>query len=415
LRCTKMCTLIVPRGAIGMVNSKADVADLADRSTAVPSTSTVRVLLFTNSVTMGGMEAHVALLAQHLDREVFEVFAVCPRWQATERLREMLRTSADHLAVITPDRRWGAWQQFSESLKLYKQLRDWRIDVVHMHSTTYRGQVWALLMSRLAGVRRIFVTEHYAPEMKLPMAERWIRNLFSAAVTGIVCVSEKNYTARRSYVYTPRKRTIVVNNGIDSAHFKPMLPQEVALLRAKLAIPDRAPVVGTAVRFEPEKGLEHFINAMPKICRAAPDVHFLMIGDGSLREELEAQVARLDLSARTHFVGFQNDPRPYMGLMDIFVLPVPVGSMSIALLEAMAMERAVIITFGGAGEAVVHNESGFCAEPCDPDSIADYAILALRDPALRKSLGKAARQRVQDHFSAENVARTLGALYRCEA
>jgi glycosyltransferase involved in cell wall biosynthesis len=372
----------------------------------------MRVLIFTNSVTMGGMEEHVALLARHLDRSLFEVFAVCPRWQPAERLQQMLANSADHLAVSTPDRRWGLLSMIWETVRLHRRLRTWQIDVVHMHSTTYRGQVFALIGCWAAGVRRVYVTEHLAPDAALPRPERWLRNLFSAAVTGIVCVSQKNLEARRAYIYTPSQRTTVVENGIDVGKFEPIAPDELSKLRVRYDIPPEAPIVGTAVRFEPDKGLDDLIAAMPAIRAACPDVHFLLVGDGSLRKDLEAQVARLNMTDRVHFTGFQDDPRAFLGLMDVFVLPVPVGSMSIGLLEAMAMERTVVMTFGGDGEAVIDGESGFCATPRDPASIARFTTKALLDPELRRRVGRAARQRVTDHFSAQRVADALGALYR---
>lgn len=371
----------------------------------------LRVLLFTNSVSMGGMETHVILLARDLDRQKFEVFAICPEWTPTDALQSMLASAADACAVITPDRRWGTLRQIGETARFYRQLREWQIDVLHMHSTTYRGQLWALLAARLAGVRSIYVTEHLAPEAQLPPVQRWVRNLFSAAVTGIVCVSQKNYEARRAHVYTPARRTRVVNNGVDLNDFNPVPEETLAALRQQHDIPEHVPVVGTAVRFEPEKGLSYFIDAMPAIRAACPDAHFLMVGDGTLRAELEARVAQLGLKDCVHFTGFQGDPRPFVSLMDVFVLPVPVGSMSIGLLEAMAMERAVVMTFGGEGEAVVHGKSGFCATPRSPESIAEYVIQVLHDSGLKQALGHAARQRVATQFSTQNVTRELSALY----
>jgi glycosyltransferase involved in cell wall biosynthesis len=136
-----------------------------------------------------------------------------------------------------------------------------------------------------------------------------------------------------------------------------------------------------------------------------------MVGDGSIRQELEMQVHKLGLTDSVSFVGFQSDPRPYLGLIDAFVLPVPVGSMSIGLLEAMAMRCAVIITFGGKGEAVIHGQSGFCAEPRNPASIAQYVIQLLQDERLRKQMGEAAYQRIANTFSAQQVARSLERLY----
>lgn len=381
---------------------------------AAPAEATTikkRVLLFTNSVAVGGMEEHVELLARHLDRARFEVFSICPEWEATEPFYQSLARESDQIAKVTPDRRHGLLDLPGECLRLFHLLRTWRIDVMHMHSTTYRGQVGALLAARMAGVKRIYVTEHLAPDSALPWAERMVRAAVSHAVDGIVCVSEKNYQARAERIYTPAERTLVVNNGVDLDDFPPIAAATLAELRARHQIPEGALVLGTVVRFEPEKGLSYLIDALPAIKAACPNAYLLMVGDGSLREALQAQVAQLGLADSVGFVGFQRDPRPYLGLIDVFVLPVPVGSMSIGLLEAMAMRRAVVITFGGEGEAVIHGVSGFCAEPRKPDSIAEYVIRLLQDAALRKSMGEAAYQRIADTFSAQQVARTLGTLY----
>jgi glycosyltransferase involved in cell wall biosynthesis len=267
------------------------------------------------------------------------------------------------------------------------------------------------LAARLAGVRHVYVTEHLAPDQQLPRAERWRRDMFSRMISGIVCVSQKNFQARSTYLYTPPERTIVVNNGVDLDDFPPIPEQTLAQLRTRCQLPGDAQIVGTAVRFEPEKGLNYLIEAMPQIKAACPKAYFLMVGDGSLRDELAAQVAQLGMTDCVRFVGFQSDPRPYLGLMDAFVLPVPVGSMSIGLLEAMAMQRAVVITFGGKGEAVIHGESGFCAEPRNAASIAEFVIQILQKPELKNALGNAARQRVEAEFSAQQVARSLSALY----
>lgn len=370
-----------------------------------------RVVLFTNSVTMGGMERHVELLARELDRERFEVFAVCPQWTETDDLARALGLTADHLATITPDRRYGLLSQLTEVRRLLRQLRAWRVDVVHLHSTTYRGQIWAMIAARLAGARRVYVTEHLAPDESLQWPERWLRNFFSLLVDGIVCVSQKNYLARKQYLLTPARRSYVVNNGVDLNDYPPIPAATLCSLRQTLGLPEGAQVIGTAVRFEPEKGLDDLITAMVQIRERCPNAYLLMVGDGSLRTTLETQVQTLGLADYVRFPGFQRDPRPYLGLMDVFVLPVPVGSMSIALLEAMAMERAVVITFGGEGEAVEHGKSGRWAEPRNPASLADAVTLILLNPELKHAYGQAARQRIETTFSAQQAARQLGELY----
>ena len=368
----------------------------------------VRLLLYTPNYGVGGMEKHIELLARHINRERFEVFAICPDFDSIKSFRDSLAQASDHFAAISFDH----WH-LGNFLKLVQQIREWHIQVMHMHNGAYLGQNLSLLAARLAGVRKVYITEHLAPQEPVQLRHRLVRSTLirSRIISGIVSVSEKNYQSRAKYLYTPKKRSFIVDNGVDVDDFVPIPEQTLANLRQRYQIPTNAQVIGTIVRFEPEKGLNDLVDAMPFIRAACPNAYLLMVGDGSLRTELEAQVTRLGLTEYVRFTGFQSEPRPFFGLMDVFVLPVPVGSMSIALLEAMAMRRAVVMTFGGKGEAVIHGETGFCAEPHNPKSIAQFVIQILQNPTLQHSLGEKARQQIEERFSARRVARTLEQIY----
>lgn len=370
-----------------------------------------RILLVTNSVVIGGMERHVELLARHLDRTAYEVFTICPDWPAIECFDHTLRHVSDHHLRCTPDRRWGIGRELREAWRLFWQLRAWQIDVMHMHLTTFIGGMWALLVARLAGVPVILCTEHLAPDEPVKLPWRMLRRLFVRLTDRLVCVSEKNREARARYLYTPPERTSIVVNGVDTDDFGPIDPVILTRLRQDLGLPDGSRVVGSAVRFNPEKGLNYLLDAMPTVLEHCPDTYLLLVGDGPLRGELETQATRLGVRQRVLFAGFHSDPRPYLALMDAFVLPVPVGSMSIGLLEAMAMRRAVVITFGDPGEAVVHEESGLWAQTRDPGALAQAIVRLLGDPALANAYGEAARRRVEGHFSAVSVAQHLSAIY----
>lgn len=370
-----------------------------------------RILLLTNSVAIGGMERHVELLARHLDRVAYEVFTISPDWPAIEGLERRLTSVSNHHVQLAPDRRWGFWRQVKDAWKLYRLLRTWRIDVLHMHLTTFEGGMWVLLAARLAGVPVVVCTEHLAPDAAVGPLLRAFRAIFGRLIDQLICVSEKNREARSRYLYTPVERTSVVVNGVDTEDFTPVEGALLSPLRHDLGLPEGAPVVGAVVRFEPEKGLNYLLDAMPAVLERCPDAYLLLVGEGPLGDELAAQASRLGIAERVIFAGFHPDPRPYLALMDAFVLPVPVGSMSIGLLEAMAMRRAVVITFGDPGEAVIHGESGLWSRPRDPEALARAIVRLLADPALAQVYGAAARQRVEEHFSATNVARRLSAIY----
>ncbi len=168
------------------------------------------------------------------------------------------------------------------------------------------------------------------------------------------------------------------------------------------------------MRFEEEKGLNYLLDAMPRVLADSPHAYLLMVGDGTLRGALEQQADTLGIRDRVIFAGFQSDPRPYLSLMNAFVLPVPFGSASIGLLEAMAMRRAVIITFGGEGEAVIDGETGLTPPPRDPAALAEAILRVVQDPAFEQRLGANARARIEQKYSSRNVARQLLALYQEE-
>ncbi|NTW02226.1 MAG: glycosyltransferase family 4 protein [Oscillochloris sp.] len=369
----------------------------------------IRVLIFSNSVIKGGleggMEKHMKLLARHLNREQFEVFGICQDADSVRGFAESFRKECDHFAAIP------IGYHPSSFFRLISQIRSWRIQIMHMHNGAYLGQNFVLPVARLAGVKSVYVTEHLPPEDTIPLTKRVVRDLFTRFIDGVVCVSEKNYLSRSQFLYTPADHTFVVNNGIDMDDFQPIPKQKLIQIRQQYNIPADAQVLGTAVRFEQGKGLNYLINAMPAIRAACPRAHLLLVGDGSLRADLEQQVANLGMQGYVHFTGFQSDPRPYLGMMEIFVLPVPFGSASIALLEAMAMSIPSIISFGGKGEAVVPGESGYWAEPHSSESIAEHVINILRDPSLQRKLSEGAYSRIKEHFSAQQAAVKLGTIY----
>jgi glycogen synthase len=370
-----------------------------------------RLLLYTNSRIsdyLGGMERHMELIARLVDKRHFEVYALTPDLPPLRRLLAMLAPHCEDVSSITFDK-----DHLRNGVPFVRQIRKWAIDVAHVHNGHYSGYLSSLAAVRAGGVRRIILTEHTPPDE--PGAVRFARSrraLFGL-IDGMVCVSRKNFESRSRVFYTPPERTAIVENGVDTDDFVPIARAQLAELRAKHGLPDHAEIVGTVVRLAEDKGLNYLVDAFPAVLAERPRAHLLIVGDGPLRGALEDQAERLGIRSHVTFAGYQPEPRPYLGIIDCFVLPVPVGSMSIALLEAMAMRRAAVITFGGRGEAVVDGETGLCAEPRNPASIAHAIRSVLRDPALRDRLGESARRRIEDQFSARVTAHKLERVYAC--
>jgi glycosyltransferase involved in cell wall biosynthesis len=201
-----------------------------------------------------------------------------------------------------------------------------------------------------------------------------------------------------------------VLNGVPMAPDDPGASRVAAARRAEAGIGSDRPIAGSVVRLTPGKGLDTLLDAFA-LCRERVDGELLLVGDGPLRENLEGHARALGIAAHIHFVGHQSNPGEWMLALDTFVLPVPSGTMSIALLEAMARGVPPIITFGGPEEAVIDNETGLCPPPSQPQALADAMVSLLQDQPRRDALGRAAKEHVRKHFSVARVADDTLAVY----
>jgi glycosyltransferase involved in cell wall biosynthesis len=190
----------------------------------------------------------------------------------------------------------------------------------------------------------------------------------------------------------------LVPNGVDLERFAPR-PQSGAL-RASLGLPPSAPVAVSVGRHVPEKGYRHLVDATALVERARPGVHWVLVGDGELRGQLEAQARRLGLGSRVHFTGWRDDVADVLALADVFVLPSESEGFGRVLVEAMAMGRAVVATaVGGVPDVVVAGETGLLVRPADPVALADAVQALLADRAHASRLGAAGRARAESTFS----------------
>src|SRR5690606_27090970 len=110
--------------------------------------------------------------------------------------------------------------------------------------------------------------------------------------------------------------------------------------------PEDAPVVGTVavLRDGPAKRLDIWLDAARRIYEKKCDTCFIIVGDGASRPGLEAKVSSFGMSEVVHFVGKQTDVRPYLAALDVFLMSSAYEGFGIALVEAMAMENAVVAT-----------------------------------------------------------------------
>jgi glycosyltransferase involved in cell wall biosynthesis len=152
--------------------------------------------------------------------------------------------------------------------------------------------------------------------------------------------------------------------------------------------------------------------AAVEILRQQPDARFLVVGDGPLREELEAQAKELDLFPALIFTGMRKDISTIMAALDVLVLSSLWEGLPVILLEAMAAARPVVSTaVDGVRSVVLPDESALLVNTGSPSSLADACVKLARDPALRQKMGSSGLKRVSDFYSLDAMIDRISKLY----
>jgi len=353
------------------------------------------------SAEWGGGERYLELFARHHDRDRFAMEVVLP---APGPLGARLKALGIDAHVVD----LGALISPGALLRLASVLRHLAPDVVQSHGA--RSNVYARVAGRLAGVPAVVSTIHNALR-DYPVAParlalyRAMDRVTLPLATRIVCVAGE---LARDYP----GRAVVVHNGIDLDDFDVQaLRAPAGERRARVGL-DGGPVVGFVGRLTPQKDPLTFLRVVAAVRRARPDVRAVVVGDGPLRAEVERVAAALGVAPWARFLGERSDVPALLAAMDVVVLTSVSEGFPFVVLEAMAMERAVVATaVNGVSEIVEAGVTGRLATRGDVDALTSATLGVLDAPDAARRMGQAGRRRVVDHFTAQRMVAETQALY----
>jgi glycosyltransferase involved in cell wall biosynthesis len=284
--------------------------------------------------------------------------------------------------------------------------------IMHGHWVIPGGITAALAAPRLPLVislhgSDVFLAERFAP------AGLAARIAFAGA--GYVTACSADLATRATNLGADRDLISVVPYGVDAARFSPSAEAKAAF-RSRFRLGTEAVLVAAAGRLVRKKGFEYLLDALA----SAPGVTLAVAGTGTLDEELRARAATLGLGSRVHFLGdqSQDEVAALFAAADIVVAPSVrddagnVDGLPNVVMEALASGTPLITTeAGGIGAVVSHGSTAWIVPERDPAAIA-AAIGRLHDPAVRRSIGIAARALVQARYGWERTAEQIEIAYR---
>jgi glycosyltransferase involved in cell wall biosynthesis len=368
-----------------------------------------RVTVVTSRLDIGGTERHLTRVLPALQRRGIDLsLYVMERGGPLEA-----ELSAQGVRVEGPKRaRFLHWPRVTLGLTRY--LRREQPAIVHFFLP--RPYVYGSVAAELAGQRRRIMsrrslTDYQAGYPLLGVLERLLHRRTAALIGNSAAVVEQLAAETGD-----RQKLALIHNGIQLA--APIAASERRLLRSALQIPNDALTIAVVANLIAYKGHGDFIAALALIKDSLPAPwRLLAIGrDDGVGADLKRQVESANISDNMMWLGERSDVGALLAASDIFVLPSHQEGFSNALLEAMAASLPAIATaVGGNLDAVTDDETGLLVRPNDPNALAAALIRLAGDPALRRRLGDAARQRVQQRFSLDACVARYEKMYRALA
>lgn len=299
----------------------------------------MRILHVLGKLDRGGVETWLLQILRHIDRQKYQMDFLVHTVDRGAYDDEVLSLGARIIPCLSPSTPLLYARNFWSVLRKYGPY-----DVVHSHVHHYSGYV--LMLAAMAGVQtRIAHSHTSAPQHSAKVGRqaylRLMQFLIQRYASSIIVIST---AAGDSLMcgWRDDDRCCLQPYGIETDAFD--VSVDVARIRAELGIPCGTKVVGHVGRFAEVKNHKFILQIAAELKLTEPDVRFLLVGDGPLRPEIEAEISRMGMSGRFILVGLRSDiPELMKGAMDAFLFPSFYEGLGLVLVEAqLAGLRSVI-------------------------------------------------------------------------
>jgi glycosyltransferase involved in cell wall biosynthesis len=292
--------------------------------------------------------------------------------------------------------------------KLRALVLERQIDIVHAHDHKTDALTWAL--AKRTPIVPLSTAHGFAGESWNERIYYFVEKRLLARFPRVIAVAN-HIKAELVRTGSKPENVVVINNAIDPRIFH-RDPARRAPMRRELGYADTDVVIGAVGRLEAEKRFDLLLQVIAELRATHPEVKLAIVGEGSLRAELEGLIQRLDLASSVRLLGHRTDVIALHHAFDVFVQSSEREGTPNAVLEAMAMETPLVATdVGGTGELATDGMHGLLVGRNRPEQLRAGLERLLADPASAAARAAAARRRVETELSFERRIRRIEDLY----
>ena len=374
----------------------------------------LRVAHVITRMIVGGAQETVLLSAALSDPELVLPVVLCgPQTGAEGSLLPKARDRGVRVVVVPQLVRQPApLQDLAVVPALARRLRAERIDIVHTHSS--KAGIVGRLAARAARLPVVHTVHgwsfHDGQSTAVQRVAIALERATAPLAARLLVVAEADrLKGLRAGVGKPDQYRLI-RSGLELSLYAPD-PATRREVRAELALPQDALIVGSVNRLSPQKDPLTLLRAVAPLLRARSDARLLMVGDGPLRADVEAALATEQVRAQVLLLGLRDDVPRLLTAMDIFVSASRWEGLPRTILQATATGLPVVATaVDGVVDLLRHEHTGLLAAPGDARGLGDGLARLTDAPELGRTLAARAAQRLPE-FDARTMADQTARLY----
>lgn len=358
------------------------------------------IAIITGQLVVGGAERELYVWLSHLDRQKFEP-VVLTLHPGHDDYWEKPIESLNIPLLRVPRRR----NKIARLLDITQALRPYKPQLIH--GWTLPISPYAAASAKMLDAKSLgFLQLSYQTFCNRPM-ESYLSLFFTDAIVANSQSAGEQLRARWKY---KRRNIFVVQNAVEE------LLVDRSAMREKLSnhfgISSANIWIGSMGRMEPRKHFDHILETLALLREDINNFHFILIGDGQERTNLESLTKTLGISRHVTFAGEVPDARDWLSALDIFCFTsLEEGLPNVVMEAAVAGVPVVSWRLPFIEELLIDGDTALFVDPENLVCFRDALLSLIRSPESRKRIGNAARNHILGNFSLERMLQQMTCVY----
>lgn len=363
----------------------------------------IKVLEVIRQGQIGGGESHLLDLIYFLEKE--KVDPICLSFSDGEMIKRLKQMGISCYVIDTQKP-----FDMSAQKQIVELIQKEKIQLVHAHGSRAASNI--LYPVRKLHLPLVYTVHgwsfHDDQSFFIKILRGWSEKLICHYANQVICVSESNKNTGRDVFGL--HDAIVIENGVNLEKFNP--GGSFKELRPEFGFSESDFVVGFIARCTKQKNPLIFLSALEKAHSTNSSVKGLFVGEGDMDEEVDAYIQQQKMSSYLYRSPFRTDVPDLLHSIDVYCLPSLWEGLSIALLEAMAMQKAIIATpTDGTKEVIKHQKNGLIVPFDDSSALARSINDFYENRTLKEECEIQARRFITERFNANRVAESVFTIY----